>query len=367
MSFITAIGTGVPPFRFDQSTIGSFMESTMGKADAVTRRKIKAVFRASGISFRNSVLEDYGKTDDFSFYPNDETSPYPSTDARMKLFREHALPLSKSAVENMLASQPEAVLSDVTHLIVVSCTGLYAPGLDIDLVRTLGLSTNVQRTCIQFMGCYAAFNALKVADAICRSDARQKVLIVCTELCSIHFQHLPSDDNILANALFADGAAAMMVESENNRGKSFEIQTFYNDLALNGAQDMAWNVGDVGFQMRLSSYIPDLIRVEITKLIDALLAKLSIERNDIPFFALHPGGVKILQTIESKLSLSKSEIEDSYSVLRNYGNMSSATVVFVLNEILKKIVPVHNNNNVLSMGFGPGLTLECMLLKIKSQ
>jgi prepilin-type processing-associated H-X9-DG protein len=367
MSYITAIGTAVPEFRFDQSTICRFMESTMARGDEHTRRKIKAVFRASGIQSRHSVLDDYGRTESFTFYPNNLHDPFPGTERRMKIFRDHSLPLSKSAVMNMMHSHPELKLAEVTHLIVVSCTGMYAPGLDIDLVKALPLSPNVQRICIQFMGCYAAFNALKIADAICRNTPHQKVLIVCTELCSIHFQQRPSDDNLLANALFADGSAAMTVESERSTGKAFAIESYHSELALHGEKDMAWNIGDHGFQMQLSSYVPDLIREEIRNLTNVLLTRLKKKRENIRFFAPHPGGIKILQTIDEQLGLNKSESEEAYRVLKNFGNMSSATVVFVLNEIMKKVENANNNDYVLSVGFGPGLTLESMLLQIKTE
>jgi predicted naringenin-chalcone synthase len=365
MSFITAIGTAVPAFRFDQSTISKFMEATMAKDDPSAARKIRAVFRASGIQYRHSVIEDYGRTAAFTFYPNHEREGFPATESRMKLFRRHALPLSVAAVQNMLSANDGASLSGVTHLVVVSCTGMYAPGLDIDLVAALHLPGNVQRTCIQFMGCYAAFNALKVADAFCKSQPGQKVLIVCTELCSIHFQHQSTDDNILANALFADGAASMIVEDKPSGKANLEMLSFHNDVAFTGSQHMAWHIGNEGFEMRLSAYIPDLIKVEIEKLISKLLSTLKKTKDDMHFFALHPGGVKILQAIEERLGLKKEDNAESYEVLRNFGNMSSATVVFVLREILSKLTSRNNGEDVLSMGFGPGLTLESMLLRIK--
>lgn len=339
------------------------METMMGKGDVTVGRKIKAVFRASGISQRFSVLDDYGKVSDFSFYPNDDSSKFPGTDARMKVFRNNALSLSVSAVQDMIHSNPHVSLHGISHLIVVSCTGMYAPGLDIDLVKALELNRSVHRTCIQFMGCYAAFNALKVADAICESAASQKVLIVCTELCSIHFQQTPTDDNILANALFGDGSACMLVESQSAQ-KRMNIHSFYNDLALKGQDDMAWSVGDEGFQMRLSSYIPDLIKTEIRPLINSLLARITNEIGNIAYYAMHPGGVKILRTIEAELGLLPAQNEMAYHVLKNYGNMSSPTVVFVLREIFLRLNPADDNKYIMSMGFGPGLTLESMLLRI---
>src|SRR6185436_12151895 len=158
--------------------------------------------RASGIETRYSVLEDYGRTHSFNYYENSPgLEPFPSTKRRLELYQRHALSLSLEAVSRCLSGIADFRKDSVTHLIVVSCTGLYAPGLDIDLVKALGLNSNIERTCINFMGCYAAFNALKIAEATCRANHASKVLIVCAELCSIHFQKENTDDNQLANAL----------------------------------------------------------------------------------------------------------------------------------------------------------------------
>jgi prepilin-type processing-associated H-X9-DG protein len=364
MSYITAIGISVPPHKINQSAICNFMEKKMG-GDPSIGRKIRAVFRASGIEYRHSVLPDYGRTSGFTFYPESASDDFPSTGKRMNLFRENALPLSLASVKNMLESKTDFRLLEVTHLIVVSCTGMYAPGLDIDLIKALKLNNSVQRTCIQFMGCYAAFNALKVANAFCKCEASAKVLIVCTELCSIHFQQAPSEDNILANALFADGSAALLVEAVTTSEKKLSFQNFHNELAVQGEADMAWNIADAGFEMRLSSYIPDLLRSEIQGLINTLLLRIGKNKNDLKYFALHPGGKKILETIENQLGLKKEDNAPAYKVLKNYGNMSSATVLFVLKEIFSGLSREDNNESILSMGFGPGLTLESMLLNIK--
>ncbi len=191
MSSITAIGTANPPHRFKQSQIADFMVNAMQLAPDDSRR-LRAIFNSSGIDYRYSVLEDYGLEKDYTFYANSKDfEPFPSTAKRMSIFRENALDLSVNAVQNMLLTIPDFSPKHVSHLIVVCCTGMYAPGLDIDLVKKLGLASSVQRTGINFMGCYGAFNALKVADAICTADETAKALIVCTEICSIHFQKEP--------------------------------------------------------------------------------------------------------------------------------------------------------------------------------
>lgn len=366
MSYLTAIGTAAPAHRFDQSTLSDFMIRAMG-LDMTSSRKLRTVFNASGIAHRHSVLEDYGKTGDYEFYANTpDLEPFPSTQRRQVIFRQYAPALSVAAVDDLLASLPGFDVSTITHLIVVSCTGMYAPGLDIELVQALGLRSTVQRTCINFMGCYAAFNALKVADAFCTGHPDHKVLIVCTELCSIHFQREATDDNLLANALFADGSAAVLVEGSARPGVSLLLEGFHSDLALQGANDMAWSIGDTGFEMRLSSYVPAIIKEGIYALANALLTRLSRRLTDIDYFVIHPGGKKILETIGGQLGLQQAQMESAYTVLRNFGNMSSPTVLFVLKAVFASLRAEDHGKSILSFAFGPGLTLESMLLQVQT-
>jgi len=357
MSYITAIGTATPRHQFSQSAIADFMVRAM-QLDESEAKKLRALYRATGIESRYSVLADYGKTGDYEFYANSQDlTPLPSTKQRLELFRRHAVELSCEAALQVLHSvKPK----DVTHLIVVSCTGLYAPGLDIDLIKTLGLRPDVQRTCVNFMGCYAAFNALKLADSFCGNDPHAKVLIICTELCSIHFQNKNTQDNMLANALFGDGSASIVVEGRTRAGLNLKADMFRCDLAMNGEDDMAWSIGDVGFEMKLSTYVPDIIQSGIRQLTEKLVPNIS----DVSYFAIHPGGKRILEVIEEELGLSKDQNAYAYHVLRKYGNMSSATVVFVLKELCKNLNGVDHNKKILSFAFGPGLTLESMLLSV---
>lgn len=365
MSYITAIGTATPTNKISQSVIADFMVPAMKLNDSGSR-KLRAIFRASGIDFRHSVLADYGKQKDFSFYSNTPGfEPFPSTQKRMEVFRTTALPLSVAAITNALRQLPGLNVSELTHLIVVCCTGMYAPGLDIDIVKSLNLPSTINRTCITFMGCYAAFNALKIADVICKVDSAAKVLIVCTELCSLHFQRETTDDNLLANALFSDGSAALIMEGvPGNNKASLRTMSFYNDLAIEGEHDMAWKIGDLGFEMKLSSYVPDIIRRGIKQLTNSLLVNLKKTLPDVKFFAIHPGGKKILEAIEQELDLSKQQNADAYHVMRHYGNMSSPTVLFVLKEIFSKVKAEDDGAYILSFAFGPGLTLESGLFQI---
>jgi predicted naringenin-chalcone synthase len=366
MSYITAVGTATPKNKFSQVELANFMANAMG-LDYNDSRKLRTIFKASGIEYRYSVLEDYGREKDFSFYPNTENfEPFPSTKSRMEIFREHAVTLSTRAAENALADRPGLDKNTITHLIVVCCTGMYAPGLDIDLVKSLSLPTSIQRTSITFMGCYAAFNALKVANAFCKSTSDAKVLIVCTELCSLHFQKKATQDNLLSNAIFADGSAAVIMESVTDAKLRLKPEIFQSDLISEGENDMAWSVGDVGFEMKLSTYVPAIIKGGIGKLASSLLESLSKKISEIQYFAIHPGGKKILEVIELELNVTKEQNAAAYHVLKNFGNMSSPTVLFVLAEIINKLSTKDNGQHILSFAFGPGLTLESMILKVET-
>jgi prepilin-type processing-associated H-X9-DG protein len=292
-------------------------------------------------------------------------APFPSTKQRIELFKKHAIELSLASIDQCL-KKITLKKSEITHLIVVSCTGMYAPGLDIDLVNVLELNSTINRTCVNFMGCYAAFNAIKLANTFCASEKNAKVLVVCTELCSIHFQKENTEDNMLANALFADGSAALLVEAQPRKGINLKPVSFHCDLAIDGEQAMAWTVGDWGFEMKLSTYVPNVIRSGIKKLTRSLLDKISQNFDDVSYFAIHPGGKKILEAIEAELNISKDLNHHAYEVLKRYGNMSSPTVLFVLNEICKTLNGKDQNKNILSFAFGPGLTLESMLLQIEN-
>ncbi len=357
---ITAIGTAVPRFRIEQQQVLQFMTRAHGLQGEEARR-LKLLYRASGIKSRYSVIADYQKTENFSFYPNNEAmEPFPPTSIRQDKYRSEALLLSVQSAEKCLAHS-QLKREDITHLVTVSCTGLYAPGLDIELVYKLGLSTSVKRTAINFMGCYAAFNALKVAAAFCEADAGARVLVVCTELCSIHFQKAPTEDNLLANALFGDGSAAVLVEPAPSGKNSLELSEFACTLAPSGINEMAWEVGDTGFEMKLTAYVPNIIQSGIRQMTDSLNGAAS---NGYDYYAVHPGGKKILQVVEEQLDISREKNKYSRQVLKNYGNMSSATILFVFNEIYKHLSGEDNGKSILSFAFGPGLTMESLILQI---
>ncbi len=363
-SYICAIGTANPPHVIPQMQVADFMAKAL-QFDEQHTRKLKALYRVSGIGQRYSVLEDYTKQNgEFTFYPNTPNlEPFPTVQQRMDLYRAHAVDLSENAIRQCLTGT-STVLTDITHLITVSCTGMYAPGLDIELVERLELSPSVQRTAVNFMGCYAAFNAIKLADAICKSSPEAKVMMVCTEICTIHFQKHAEQDHLVSNALFGDGAAAVLMQGIPSTDICLELQSFHCDLAPAGKRDMAWHIGDTGFEMTLSSYVPDLIKKGIKELTDSLLQGLKTKISEINLFAIHPGGRRILEVIEQELGMTRDDNRFAYKVLKEFGNMSSATVLFVLKALMDSLTSKDEDEPILSFAFGPGLTLESMLLKV---
>lgn len=363
-SHITAIGTAVPPNQITQAQVADFMAQALEMEESEARR-LRALYRASGIQTRHTVLDDYTRQPgEFEFYGNQVgMEPFPAIDQRMELYRKHATPLCIRAIDDCFDAIPDFDKTSLTHLITVSCTGMYAPGIDIEIIEQMGLPTHVQRTAINFMGCYAAFPALKAADHICRANPEAVVLIVCVELCSIHFQKHRTDDHLLANALFADGAAAVVVQAKPTP-KSLYLKSFYGDIIPVGKKDMAWHISNFGFEMTLSAYVPDLIEQGIHVLTQNLLSNLPVTANDISLFAIHPGGKRILEVIEKQLHLSPDDNCHAYEVLRRYGNMSSPTVLFVLQSLQKSLHASQQGTHILSFAFGPGLTLESMLLQV---
>ncbi len=352
------MGTAVPRYKIDQQDVLQFMIRAHGLQGEEARR-LQLLYRASGIQSRFSVVADYQKSSDFTFFPNnDALEPFPPTSKRQEKYRNEALLLSVQSTEKCLAGSNLA-REDITHLVTVSCTGLYAPGLDIELVYKLGLNPSVKRTAINFMGCYAAFNALKVANAFCKEDHHAKVLVVCTELCSIHFQKEPTEDNLLANALFGDGSAAVLVEGKHTANHALELSEFKCTLAPSGINEMAWEVGDTGFEMKLSAYVPNIIQTGIRQLLDSLD---SDTNNGFDYYAIHPGGKKILQVVEERLDIPKEKNKFSRRILKNYGNMSSATILFVFQEIFKQLSKKDHHKKMLSFAFGPGLTMESLII-----
>jgi predicted naringenin-chalcone synthase len=360
LSQIKSIGTAVPQFRHEQDEIIHFM-SRIYSFNEKERRTLKFLYHQSGIKNRYSVLSDYSREPgDWTFYPPAENlEPFPSLEQRMKVFNQYAPGLSAAAIRNCLENQMD--LAEITHLITVTCTGLSAPGLDLQLMDLLGLPKNIFRTSVNFMGCYAAIHALKLADSLCTSDPSAKVLIVCTELCTLHFQQQATMDNITSSLLFGDGSAAVLVTGDEDKTPGFRLMGFYGEVIPRGKQDMSWELSSTGFAMTLSGYVPALIEEDFALLVNKALTRQGLGREEITHWSIHPGGRKILEAIEKSLSLPKENLDASYQVLRDYGNMSSPTILFVLKEIFSGLDKTQNQK-VFGAAFGPGLTMETLIV-----
>ena len=351
MSKIVSIGTAVPKYCHQQNDILQFMQKVYA-ANEVEKRKMQFLYHQSGIQQRYSVIADYSReVSDWKFYPHSENlEPFPSLEQRMAIYNKQAPLLSLEAIRDCLDHHGRW---DVTHLITVSCTGMTAPGLDLQIMELMDFRKDIFRTSVNFMGCYAAIHALKMADAFCATDKNAQVLIVCTELCTLHFQGEPTLDNITSSLLFADGAAAVLVKAADNKG--LEIDSFYSEVIPKGKGDMAWELSGTGFLMTLSSYVPELLKENFSAVLQRALHKVGGNIEDVTDWCIHPGGKRILDTVQNTVKMQDEDLRHSYEVLRHYGNMSSATLLFVLKKIMlenKKI------GKLVAAAFGPGLTVE---------
>ncbi len=366
---LQSIGTAVPPYRIAQDHHYSILES----ANGMTREQklvLRRIYSRSGIEHRHSVLNEFSAGDreqNELFHPSGKYESTPVS-RRMDLYERYAADLCKDAAENCFAQLPLLNRAEITHLISFSCTGMYAPGLDIQLVEKCGLQRSVERTCINFMGCYAAINALKAAYHICRSQPEAIVMIAGVELCSLHYQRSYEANQVVANALFADGAAVGIISARNIQATGsalgLTLQHFYAEFEQSAGNDMVWRIGDAGFDLRLTPEVPNVVRENIKPLLDTLFSKTGLTKDDIDFYAIHPGGVKILEACEEALDISKEQNANSYDVLRNYGNMSSVTVLFVLNQYLHQLTANDKGKKILTCAFGPGITMESMIVEI---
>lgn len=361
MSYISSIATAVPKYKYKQTELLGFLQN-LSALDNDEKRKLKILYDNSGINYRYSVLEDYGLSiNERSFFPQStDLEPFPSLEKRMEIFLNESPKLSICAIQKCM--EGKALPKEITHLITVSCTGLSAPGLDIQLVQDLGLNLNIERTSINFMGCYAAIHGIKLADYICKSDNNAKVLVVCVELCSLHFQKVKNMDNITSNLLFGDGAAAILVVGNTKAKHALKINGFYSHIEMSGKADMAWQLSSKGFLMTLSAYIPSLIENGFKNFVSQALGKYQLEENQIDYWAIHPGGRKIIDVIQKELALKPAQIASSYQVLSDFGNMSSPTILFVIKNILDS--GIKSGDKIIGAAFGPGLTMETLALEV---
>ena len=362
---ILSIGTAVPPARASQTVARDVFASQPGLS-RIAQRLIRAAFDASAIDHRNTVLTDLVAAATGVENPDpalgaslagaDGTILSASTGARNDAYIRLAPALFATAAAQALAEGGVAP-DEVTHVVTVSCTGMFAPGPDFRLVKDLGLPKDVERYHIGFMGCAAALPGLRAASRICDAQPDAVVLVAAAELCTLHIRSSEDPQQIVAASVFADGAAAAVVARRpRGAGPRLELERFGTVLTTEGESDMVWTIGDEGFNMVLTAEVPRIIGREIRHAVESFLGA------DVPdLWAVHPGGRSVLDRIESGLSLGPQALEASRSVLRRQGNMSSATILFILRDLLHdETVP--EGARVAALAFGPGLTVESALL-----
>jgi alpha-pyrone synthase len=349
-AFINRIATAVPQHDVHRPFV-EFAESML--PEGTTRNLFRRMARMSAIEHRYSFLQPIA-TSDATWRDAEDMyvmGNFPSTSRRMQAFERYAPLLAQCALNRLALTLEEK--RGITHVIVTSCTGLYAPGLDYDVVNHLGLNPSVERTMIGFMGCYAAINALKSAHHIVRSEPDAKVLILSLELCSLHMQETQELEQILSFLLFADGCAACLVSAESS---GLAIESFLA-LRLPETSDLiTWRIREMGFDMQLSGKVPTEIRRNLKELGGEITRGSAMK--DIDLWAVHPGGRTILDAVEQGLELPPEALQSSRDILARFGNMSSATVMFVLQQMLQR---AQSGQRGCAMSFGPGVTAETML------
>jgi predicted naringenin-chalcone synthase len=360
--YLHRIETLLPPNADTQENLA--VQFGKWARDPVTARMIRHVFRRSGIHTRHSVLRDFADATNAELFREDSNGHLiePTTQARNRVYGKHAAPMAVELARRLLADS-NFLPADVTHVITATCTGFVNPGPEMAIVNELGLAPTVERYNLGFMGCYAAIPALRMARQFCQTRPDAVVLVVCLELCSLHMQMRSDADSILGNALFADGAGAALVSARRPApGRAaLKLDGFLSALAPEGRGDMAWEIGDHGFNLVLSSYVPDIIGGNIRRIVGDLLVPRDLLPADIDLWAVHPGGKSILDKFEESVRVAPEQLADSCAVLRDCGNMSSATILFVLQRMLNRISRIPQR--IAALAFGPGLTIECGLLE----
>jgi predicted naringenin-chalcone synthase len=362
---IAGIGVAVPgePVRQDQALgiARLFFEETPQRA-----KVLPALYRRTRVETRHSVLatdnEEFEEARQFYVPWRPHAERGPSTGERMERYEREAAPLARAASSAALAESGVAA-DEITHLVTVSCSGFQAPGVDVALIKQLGLSPRVARSNIGFMGCHGAMNGLRVARSFAESDPSAKVLLCAVELCSLHLHYGWDPEKIVANAIFSDGAAAIVgVAVGNGKGNAPSAWrlTANGSRILDDSEDaMTWTVRDHGFEMTLSPRVPDLIRQHARPWLEEWLAENELSVEAVGSWAIHPGGPRILKSFADSVGLDREALAASYEVLRRYGNMSSPTVLF----LLKHLRDAGAQLPAVALGFGPGLTIEAALIQ----
>jgi predicted naringenin-chalcone synthase len=359
--FITGVGTAVPREMISQDDAARLAVELAGES-AGQVATIRSLYRRTGVRKRHSALitsSTNGRPATQSFFAiaTDIGDRGPTTGDRMRCYERVALELASRAARAALCSS-KTDADEIDQLVTVSCTGFSAPGVDVGLVEGLRLKRGVARTHVGFMGCHGALNGLRVAAALGNAAPASKVLLCCVELCSIHHQYAANPQQVVANALFSDGAAAIVGVSSDATNRPWRLIDQFSYILPETAGLMAWRIGDNGFDMRLSPRVPGVIKEIVRPWLGEQLARHAMSIEDVQGWAIHPGGPRVLTACAESLELEDASLEPSRRVLADYGNMSSPTVLFILDRLRVQggCLPC------VVLAFGPGLTIEAALI-----
>ena len=356
------IGLAVPPHKMTQEQAAELARDVICRTEP-QQRVLTALYRKSGVENRHSVLPyEIAR----SWLPESPTGKQadrpatlgPSTAERMRYFAECAPQLATQAAEAAIADAQIAA-AEITHIVTVSCTGFDAPGLDVALLGSLHLKPTTQRLQIGFMGCHGAINGLRAVQAITTADPKARVLLVAAELCSLHYRFNWEPERLVANALFADGAGAVVASGDAASAlpEAWRLKATGSCLIPDSRQAMTWRIGDHGFEMTLDASVPELIQTHLRPWLSQWLGEHGLSVDAIGSWAIHPGGPRILAAVEESLGLDENATVISREVLAQFGNMSSPTVLFILDRMRTRNMP----RPCVALGFGPGLFAEAAL------
>lgn len=358
---ILSIGTSVPEHAFLQHEV-AHLAADLTVDDSTDRNTVVAIHRGTGVRQRRSVLwraSSNGAPATQSFYhpATNLLDRGPTTAERMAIYEEAASELACRAAHEAL-SACELDPQEITHLVTVSCTGFQAPGVDLCLIRSLGLPLDVARTHVGFMGCHGVFNGLRVAMAMVDTNPDAVVLLNSVELCSLHYQYGSRRDRVIANALFADGSSALVGRARPlDGGDRWRLVASGSTLLAGTEELMGWRIGDHGFEMSLSVKVPFVLERRLRRWLTAWLAEQGLTIDHVGSWAVHPGGPRILDACAAALELDSYELQTSRDVLTEYGNMSSSTILFILERLREQKAA----RPCVAMAFGPGLAVEAAL------
>lgn len=357
-----AIETWNPPVSYTQEEASERVQAQFD--DKRTKRILRHIYKQSAIDKRHTAVGEFGSQAEGALFGDrgDGRWSDPGTGDRNKWFMEVSKTASVDLARKTLAAAPGFEADDVTHIVTASCTGFYNPGPDFHIIRQLGMRGSTERFNLGYMGCYAAFPALRMANTICRDNPDAVVMIQCMELCSLHLQLNPENpESLVAGSLFADGAGCALVSARTPEDRpAYRIDQLISTLTPTGEDSMAWEVGNNGYEIVLSGYVPHILGDNIRGAIRPALDRLGWTDDDIGFWCVHPGGKAILDRVGEAMDLPADALDIAREVLRNHGNMSSATIFFLLKQGLDSREP---DTKTAAMAFGPGLTVEMGFLE----